>query len=165
MYNVTYGNGHDVTAHEVAEFYDRLRHDIDAETQQIQHMMNSSISFVSARLDGKLIGIARGVFDGVRGYFTECKLDPAYQGPACVTKRDGRIEDDLHGIGMEMGRRVLEKLFTAGARKVDVVAWGTEIDFCSDLGFKKQGGLVGMTMKAEDWTTAQYVAAAGTAVG
>jgi hypothetical protein len=160
MFNVIYGNGHDVSAHEVAEFYDRLRHDIDAETQQIQHMMNNSICFVSARLDGKLVGIARGVFDGVRGYLTECKLDPAFQGPGAITRRDGRIEDDAHGIAAEMSRRVLEKLFTSGARRVDALAWGTEVDFCVEVGFKKQGGLVGLTMKAEDWTAAQFATSA-----
>ena len=159
MANVTYGNGDDVTPHEVAEFYDRLSHNIDAETQQIEIMMNNSIAFVSARGDGKLIGIARGVCDGVRGYLTECKLDPAYQGPAAITRRDGRIEHDERGIAAEMARRVLEKLFAAGARRVDALAWGTEVDFCEELGFKKYGGLVGLTMKAEDWAVAGFAAA------
>ncbi|MGE0760187.1 MAG: hypothetical protein AB7O38_24455, partial [Pirellulaceae bacterium] len=81
------------------------------------------------------------------GYFTECKLDPRLQGPAAVTKTDGRIEHDEHGIALEMARRVLEKLETSGVRRIDVLAYGTETDFLESLGFKKTGGLVGMTMR------------------
>ncbi len=147
MANVTYGNGDDVSPHELADFYDRVSHKIEAETQRIEAMLNKSLAFVSARLDGKLVGIARGLSDGIRGYFTECKLDPSLQGPAAVTKTDGRIEHDEHGIALEMARRVLEKLETSGVRRIDVLAYGTETDFLESLGFKKTGGLVGMTMR------------------
>ncbi len=150
MAPIQYGGFEDVEPHELAEFYERLEHNIDAETQQIQTMVQNSVAFVTARAEGKLIGIARGVCDGVRGFFTECKLDPAYQGPACITRRDGRIEDDAHGIATQMARRVLDKLFASGARRVDALAWGTEVDFCGELGFRKQGGIVGMTMRPED---------------
>ena len=113
-------------------------------------MMNASVAFVTARRPGELIGIARGVCDGLRGYLTECKLDPAYQGPAAVTGTDGRIEHDEHGIAAEMARRVLAAMVAAGVCRIDVLAWGTEVDFCEELGFKRQGGLVGLTMRAED---------------
>jgi len=160
MFDVSYGTFDDVRPHELHEFYERLNHDIDAETQQIETMLHNSVAFVTARTGGRLIGIARGVCDGVRGYFTECKLDPAFQGPACITRRDGRIEDDSHGIAGEMARRVLEKLFASGARRVDALAWGTEVDFCEEVGFRKQGGIVGMTMKPED-ALARFGADAG----
>jgi len=45
---------------------------------------------------------------------------------------------------------VLDKMHAEGVQRIDVVAWGTEEDFCEELGFKRQGGLVGMTMKVED---------------
>jgi hypothetical protein len=151
MVAVVYGSADSTMAREVAEFYDRLGHDIDAHTQQMGAMINNSVAFVTARVDGALIGLARGVCDGVRGFFTECKLDPAYQGPAAVTRHDGRIEHDEQGIAAEMARRVLEKLMEAGAQRVDVLAWGTEVDFLKELGFRKQGGLVGMTMRPEQW--------------
>ena len=38
-----------------------------------------------------------------------------------------------------------------GVERVDVVAWGTEVDFLEELGFKRKGGLVGMTLRADDW--------------
>ena len=60
------------------------------------------------------------------------------------------IEHDQHGIAAEMARRVLSAMVAAGVRRIDVLAWGTEVDFCEELGFKRQGGLVGLTMKAED---------------
>ena len=151
MLEVTYGTVADTTPQELAQFYSRLRHDIAAQPAQIERMMAKSVAFVTARLDGNLIGIARGVCDGLRGYLTECKLDPAYQGPAAVTRTDGRIEHDQHGIAAEMARRVLDTMVAAGVRRIDVLAWGTEVDFCEELGFKRQGGLVGLTMRAENW--------------
>jgi hypothetical protein len=147
---VTYGSVEDTSPQELTRFYKKLHHDIAAQPAQIKKMMSSCVAFVTARRGGELIGIARGICDGLRGYLTECKLDPAYQGPAAVTRTDGRIEHDEHGIAAEMARRVLSAMVAAGVRRIDVLAWGTEVDFCEELGFKRQGGLVGLTMKAED---------------
>ena len=147
---VTYGTVADTNPQELAQFYQRLHHDIAAQPAQIEEMMAKSAAFVTARRDGKLIGIARGVCDGLRGYLTECKLDPAYQGPGAVTRTDGRIEHDQYGVAAQMARRVLNAMVAAGVRRIDVLAWGTEVDFCEELGFKRQGGLVGLTMWAQD---------------
>lgn len=153
MWEVEYGTGKNLTPKELSEFYARLQHDMAARPKQIRKMMANSAAFVTARVGGKLIGIARGVCDGLRGYLTECKLDPVHQGPAAVTRTDGRIEHDTSGIAKEMARRVLDAMYTAGVQRVDVVAWGTEVDFCEELGFKRQGGLVGLTMRAKDWSS------------
>ena len=150
---ISYGTVADATPREVALFYEALHHDIAAQPDQIEKMMARSVAFITARRDGTLIGIARGVCDGLRGYLAECKLDPAYQGPAAVTGTDGRIEHDQYGIAAEMARRVLDAMRSEGVRRIDVLAWGTEVDFCEELGFKRQGGLVGLTMQASDRTT------------
>jgi len=155
MVPVIYGNGDDVTPEELTEFYRLLHHDIAARPEQITKMMANSAAFVTARVDGRLIGIARGVCDGLRGYLTECKLAPEFQGPAAITRTDGRIEHDLNGIAREMASRVLDKLCADGVRRVDTVAYGTEVDFCEELGFKRTAGLVGVTLKAEDWAAAR----------
>lgn len=155
MAEVIYGTGADVTPEELTEFYRRLHHDIAAQPEQIRKMMANSAAFVTARIAGTLVGIARGVCDGLRGYLTECKLDPAYQGPAAVTRTDGRIEHDTHGIAKEMARRVLDAMYGEGVQRVDTVAYGTEVDFCEELGFKRAGGLVGVTMRVEDWSAAR----------
>jgi len=149
MIHVEYGTQKDVTPQELAAFYRRLQHPIAAQPAQIERMMRNSTAFVTARVDGKLIGIARGLCDGLRGYLTECKLDPEYQGPAAVTRTDGRIEHDQYGIAAEMARRVLVRMAELGVQRIDVLAWGTEVDFCEELGFKRQGGLVGLCMPAQ----------------
>ncbi len=151
MPEVAYGTGQNVTPAELTEFYRRLCHDIAAQPEQIRKMMANSAAFVTARVDGALIGIARGVCDGLRGYLTECKLDPLYQGPAAITRTDGRIEHDTNGIAKEMARRVLDAMCAEGVQRVDLVAYGTEVDFCEELGFRRARGLVGMTMHTEDW--------------
>lgn len=164
MPTIAYGGVDDLTPQELADFYRRMRHEIAARPEQIRSMIDASSGFVTARAEGELIGIARGVGDGVRGYLTECKLDPRFQGPAAVTRTDGRIEHDQHGVAAEMARRVLSQMFDTGVQRVDVLAWGTEVDFLEELGFKRRGGLVGLTMHAQERNAAQAVAGAA-AVG
>ena len=162
---VVYSDGAETTPAELAEFYARLRHQLHPTPAHIARMLANSAVAVTARVDGQLIGLARGVSDGLRGYLTECKLDPAYQGPAAVTRTDGRVEHDTGGIAGEMGRRVLEALFADGVLRVDVLAWGTEVDFVEELGFRRSGGLVGLTLLAEDWTAGRTAASSRAASG
>lgn len=129
---------------ELLEFYRRQDHQTAATPEKLRDMAQRSFCFMTARDEGRLIGVARGVTDGIRGYLAECKLDPAYQGPAAVTRTDGRIEHDERGIAREMARRVLEALRDLGVERIDVTAHGTEEDFCADLGFRKSHGLVTM---------------------
>lgn len=147
MSQITYGTAADVSRDEVAEFFARIEPGGQPGPRQLEALLENSAAFVTARADGRLVGIARGITDGLHGYFTDCKLDPAYQGPAAISHSGGRIEDDTYGIAAEMSRRVLEQLAEGGAMRVDVIAWGTEVDFLESLGFKRQGGLVGLTLR------------------
>jgi hypothetical protein len=146
--NVTYEINAELDAAELAGFYERLGHATGATPAQLARMVDNSAVFVAARDDGRLVGIARGVCDGLRGYLSECKLDPIYQGPAAVTKTDGRVEHDTYGIAAAMARQVLDAFRKDGIERVDVLAWGTEVDFCEELGFKRGGGLVAMTLRS-----------------
>lgn len=163
MFDVKYDVSGVIEPAELTEFYGRMRHEISASPEQVHRMVNNSDVFVSARIDGKLIGMARGICDGLRGYLTECKLDPVYQGPAAVTKMDGRIEHDSYGIAAEMARRVIDSLRQEKVTRIDVLAWGTEVDFLEELGFKRSGGLVALTMRADSRSGAGQVAGAVTA--
>lgn len=160
MAEVVYGDGRDAAPAELAEFYERLFHPIHARPEHIERMVANSAVIVTARVGGRLIGLARGVADGLRGYLTECKLDPSYQGPGAVTRTDGRIEHDKDGVANQMARRVLAEMFSDGVQRVDVLCWGTEVDFAEELGFKRSGGLVALTMLADEWTVAKSTAAA-----
>ncbi len=133
-------------------FYDaqgsRLPHSID----KLTTMVDKSVCFVTARdrNSRRLIGIARGLADGVRGYLTECKLDPSCQGPGAVTHVDGRIEHDQYNIAKEMADRVIESLAKMGCERVDAAAYGTEVDFCEELGFKRTAGIVPMSLNLSE---------------
>ncbi len=118
---------------ELLGFYDRQQHATTQSSEKIERMIENSSCFVTARKGGELIGLARGVTDGVRGRLVECKLDPSFQGPACVTHTDGRIEHDEAGIAREMALRVIESFRDSGVERVDVFAYGTEQDFCEEL--------------------------------
>lgn len=133
-------------AGELLEFFRRQGHATTHSIDKLKRMVADAYCFVTARKDGKLIGIARGVTDGVRGSIVDCKLDPACQGPGCVTRVDGRIEHDTAGIAREMALRVIDALRDAGVERIDVVAYGTEVDFCEDLGFRRVPGLVPLSL-------------------
>ena len=79
---------------ELLAFYERQHHPTTRSLEKLQRMLDNTFCLVTARRNGELIGLARGVTDGLWGRIAECKLDPAYQGPACVTRTDGRIEHD-----------------------------------------------------------------------
>ena len=128
-------------------FYDAQGCVMPQSIDKLSRMIDNSVCFVTARdADGRLIGIARGLADGVRGYLTECKLDPACQGPGAVTHVDGRIEHDQYGIARQMAERVIGSLASMGCERIDAAAYGTEVDFCEELGFKRAAGLVPMSL-------------------
>jgi len=131
-----------VDADELRQFYERQGHETTHSAEKLTRMIESTFCFVTARKEGKLVGIARGVSDGVRGLLVECKLDAGWQGPACVTRKEGRIEHDEHGVARQMALRVIEALQADGVERVDVLAYGTEVDFCEELGFRRAPGVV-----------------------
>ncbi len=151
MNDVRYEVTSRVDPHELRAFYEAQGHRAPSTPEKLRQLVENSVCFVTARTaDGRLIGIARGISDGVRGYLTECKLDPAFQGPAAVTARDGRIEDDQRRIARAMAERVLSALVESGCERIDVSAYGTEVDFCEELGFRKNSGQVMMTLDARN---------------
>ncbi len=133
-------------ADDLLAFYKRQNHATTASREKLERMIENSSCFVTAYRGGELVGFARGATDGVAGRLVECKLDPALQGPACVTHTDGRIEDDTKGIATEMARHVVAALRKSGVERIDVLAYGTEVDFCEGLGFKKIKGVVPMEL-------------------
>jgi len=147
---IAYALESQVDPNELLGFYQAQRHRaVPQSPEKLQERIEHSACFVTARDgQGKLIGLARGLADGVRGYLTECKLDVQYQGPGAVTKLDGRIEHDERGIAREMGLRVLDKLREIGCQRIDVIAHGTEVEFCAELGFRRNSGAVAMTINA-----------------
>lgn len=132
---------------ELRAFYDAQGCVMPQSVDKLSKMIDNSVCFVTARdPDGRLIGIARGLADGVRGYLTECKLDPARQGPGAVTHIDGRIEHDQYGIARHMAELVLTALAEMGCERIDASAYGTEVDFCEEMGFKRAAGVVPMSL-------------------
>ena len=134
---------------ELLAFYQKQKHDTTHSPEKLRRMVDCTFCFVTARRQSELIGIARGITDGVRGQLVECKLDPAFQGPGCVTRIDGRIEHDSEGIAKEMALRVIDALRDSGVERIDVLAYGTEVDFCEELGFRKAGGIVLLVMGSQ----------------
>jgi hypothetical protein len=133
---------------ELLAFYQRQQHETTHVPKKLRRMLDGTFCFVTARRHGELIGIARGVTDGLSGRLVECKLDPSFQGPACITKMEGRIEHDSEGIAAEMARLVIKALRDHGVERIDAIAYGTEVDFCEELGFRRMTGLVPMELPA-----------------
>ena len=131
---------------QLLEFYRRQKYITTNDREKLQHMLDNTFCFVAARRNGELIGVARGVTDGCWGRLAECKLDPSCQGPACVTKFGGRIEHDASGVAKRMASLVIKALLDFGIERIDAIAYGTEVDFCEELGFKPLPGVVAMEL-------------------
>lgn len=153
MADIVYEVVYDIDAQMLLDFYARQHHSTHADGKKISRMLQESHCFVTAKADGRLIGVGRGVTDGVIGYMTECKLDPDYQGPAAITRQDGRIEHDEKGIAREIAIRILKSLAEYGVERIDVTAYGTEVDFCEELGFRRMPGLVVMQLNPDRITS------------
>jgi len=125
---------------ELSAFYTRQQHNTESH-EKLGLMLENTFCVVTARRGGELIGFARGLTDGLWGRLAECKLDPAYQGPACVTRKQGRIEHDSYGTAREMASRVIQSLRDYGVERIDAIAYGTEVDFCQELGFRRTRGV------------------------
>ena len=136
----------EVDPQELLGFYESQHHPTTSAMEKLRRMIDNTFCFVTARRDGQLIGLARGVTDGLWGRLAECKLDPSYQGPGCVTRTDGRIEHDTDGIAREMAIRVLQSLRDYGVERIDALGYGTEEDFCLELGFKRLHGVVALEL-------------------
>lgn len=134
---------------ELSAFYARQQHSATQSPEKLRRMLDNTFCVVTARRGGELIGFARGLTDGMSGRLAECKLDPAYQGPACVTRKQGRIEHDAYGIAREMAYRVIATMREYGVEKIDAIAYGTEVDFCEELGFRKTRGVEVMELSAQ----------------
>ena len=146
---------------ELLEFYERQQHATTRSLEKLQSMIDETTVFVVARRAGQIVGLARGVCDGVCGRIAECKLDPALQGPGCVTRKDGRIEHDTAGVGSKMATLVMEGLRGQGVERIEVLAYGTEVDFCEELGFRVMAGVVAMEWTAEASHPASSVVSTG----
>jgi len=146
---------------ELLAFFDKQQHKVTHSLERIQRMLDSAFCCVTARRGGELIGFARGVTDGVWGRLADCKLDPAFQGPACVTRTDGRIEHDAEGIAREMACMVIQSLRDYGVDRIEAVAYGTEVDFCEELGFSKERGMVALSLPASAPLSAAVASAGG----
>ncbi len=133
---------------ELSAFYARQQHQAQS-PEKLRRMLENTFCVVTARKDGELIGFARGLTDGLSGRLAECKLDPAFQGPACVTRKQGRIEHDSYGIAREMAFRVIQSLRDYGVERIDAIAYGTEVDFCEELGFRKTRGVEVMELDTQ----------------
>ncbi|GJQ26846.1 MAG: hypothetical protein HBSAPP02_18780 [Phycisphaerae bacterium] len=132
---------------ELKNFYDAQGCMMPQSVDKLSKLVDNSVCFVTARdASGRLMGIARGLADGVRGYLTECKLDPSMQGPGAVTHIDGRIEHDQYGIARQMAELVIGALAKMGCERIDAAAYGTEVDFCEEIGFKRAPGIVPMSL-------------------
>lgn len=145
--DIEFESGTSPSPEELIEFHRRQQHSAPLSREQMVRIIECTFCFITARQNGSLIGFARGVTDGLIGRIAECKLDPSFQGPACVTKTDGRIEHDSDGVATEMATRVIDALRAYGVLHIEVLAHSTETDFCAELGFRKMPGMVAMIAK------------------
>jgi hypothetical protein len=146
MVEIEYETVETIDVAELSAFYGRQHHRTTRSQEKLSRMVENSFRFVTARQGGRLVGIARCLTDGLVGYLAECKLDPELQGPGAVTRTDGRVEHDRDGVAKTMAEHMIDALAESGVEEVHTMAYGTEVDFCEELGFRKSPGMVALRL-------------------
>ena len=90
---------------ELRSFYDSQGSCVPEATEKLSAMVDNSVCFVTARDDsGRLIGIARGLADGVRGVLQRPAGPSAWWAVAAGLSLSNLSLDRLRRTGVQSGR-------------------------------------------------------------
>ncbi|MDR7857889.1 hypothetical protein [Tissierella sp.] len=131
-----------VTPKELYEFYEN--NDIcekgygkEIASRVLQH----SSLIVGAYLEGKLVGIARAMFDGLVAEIVEFCLSLELQGKGLEYDNGSIIEKDEFTVGKQLGEAIITELNRMGAFFVSAIVFEeVEKEFFESVGFKKNVG-------------------------
>ena len=105
--------------------------------------LRHSSLIVGAFEDDKLIGISRAMFDGLSASIMEFSLDLEYQGNKIAYRNGSLIGNDIEGIGLKMGKILLDELDKMGAFFISYsVLRNYEELFFQLLGFESHGDAI-----------------------
>ncbi len=103
-------------------------------------MRNSSI-IVGAFEDGKLVGIARAMFDGMAGVIMELCIELKYQGKDLEYENGSLVGKDEYGLGKRIGDVLIDELYKMGADFISCfIVEDYEEEFYDSLGFAPNTG-------------------------
>lgn len=89
---------------------------------------------VTARDEGKLVGVARAITDGLDASIMELSVAVSHQGPGAHA--GPLVEEDIHGVGRRLAQTLVEILFSKGVCFVQIgAAYKSELDFYKSCGF------------------------------
>jgi GNAT superfamily N-acetyltransferase len=112
-----------ISSAEVVEIYKANGWSSANKPEQLLAALRNSHSLVTARLDGRLVGIGNAISDGhLVVYFSHMLVHPAFQG---------------QGVGRKMMAVMLQKY--AGFHQQMLTADGKAIEFYQSLGFVRAG--------------------------
>jgi GNAT superfamily N-acetyltransferase len=112
-----------ISSAEVVEIYKANGWSSANKPEQLLAALRNSHSLVTARLDGRLVGIGNAISDGhLVVYFSHMLVHPAFQG---------------QGVGRKMMAVMLQKY--AGFHQQMLTADGKAIEFYKSLGFVRAG--------------------------
>lgn len=112
-----------IEMNEVIELYQKNRWSSAEKPDLLLPALKNSDTLVTARIDGKLVGIGNAISDGyLVVYFPHMLVDPDFQGK---------------GIGRKMMQVLLEKY--AGFHQKMLTADGKAVEFYEAMGFERAG--------------------------
>ncbi len=121
---IEYGLGADVTSHELQRLFAQTTWARDRSLEGIETMLRHTYVRVAARSQGRLIGFARAITDGVyRAVIDDIVVDSGWRG---------------HGVGQELVRRLLEQL--SALEQIRLNCRDELVPFYEKLGFRLDTG-------------------------
>jgi len=121
--NVIYSDSDTIERAEVLELYEMLGWSSAKKPKQLINGLKESHSLITARVDGKLIGLANAISDGhLVVYYPHMAVHPDFQ---------------RQGIGSEIMKQLQEKY--ADFHQQQLTADGDAVKFYESLGFVRSG--------------------------
>jgi hypothetical protein len=144
--NVVVREEPEVDAEEVWEFYVEngcceQRYGCERATS----VLRKSDIIVTARDQGKLVGLARAITDGIDACIMELSVALSCQGRMAKNQTGALVEDDKFGVGRGLAKTLIDGLLARGICFIEVRSvYETETEFYKAAGFSVNTGHVPM---------------------
>ncbi len=132
----------DITDDQLFSFYQRNHICEEGYGKELacKPLQHSSL-IIGAFEEGKLVGIARAMFDGLAGVIMEFCLDLEYQGTNLEYENGSLIGKDEHELGKRIGEVLIGELYEMGADFISCfIVEDYEEKFYDSLGFVPNTG-------------------------
>ena len=112
--------------------------------ERVTSVLSKSDVIVTAQDNGRLVGLARAISDGLDAQVMELSVALSHQGPGATNETGALIEDDIWAVGRRLGQVLVDALLSRGVCFIESNVYRTEVDAYMKAGFSVKHDCVDM---------------------